>query len=111
MMVKTIMDKTILSEITEFINLLKEKNISIDRVILFGSYAQGHAHKNSDIDLAVVSSDFGKNEIEEMMLLSKLSCRVSDRLEAIPVSDKLMKSKYEPLIGEIKKHGQTIYIS
>lgn len=37
-----------------------EKKIRIDRIILFGSYAKGNTHKDSDIDLVVLSDDFKK---------------------------------------------------
>ena len=35
------------------------KSIHLERVILYGSYAQGHPHPESDLDLAVISPDFG----------------------------------------------------
>ncbi len=34
------------------------KNLDLDKLILFGSYAKGNQTKDSDIDLLVVSNDF-----------------------------------------------------
>ena len=34
------------------------KQISIEKVILFGSYAKGNTHKDSDVDIAVFSDYF-----------------------------------------------------
>ncbi len=96
-------------EVKEFIKILKKRNISIKQIILFGSFAKKNQHKDSDIDLAVISHQFGRDEIAEMMLLKKLSIRVSDRIEPIPLSEEYLKSKYHPLIGEIKKYGKTVY--
>ena len=49
----------ILNELKKFrINLSKE--IPIEKIILFGSYASGSVSKNSDIDLIIVSKYFRK---------------------------------------------------
>ncbi|KXG77505.1 hypothetical protein AN618_10570 [Fervidicola ferrireducens] len=45
------------------------KYIKINRVILFGSYAKGDALKESDVDLAIVSEDFGKMSFFERLEL------------------------------------------
>lgn len=50
-------------KIRKIISLYKdslEKKISVDKLILFGSWAQGKADEESDIDLIVISSDFKK---------------------------------------------------
>ena len=41
-----------------FLKMVKAANIRIERAILFGSYAKGTAGQWSDIDVALVSSDF-----------------------------------------------------
>lgn len=102
-------DKKLAKEIEDFIAILQKNNIDVKKLILFGSFAQNKQHKDSDIDLAVVSSRFGKNITAEMMLLSKLSWKVSDRIEAILLSEEDLKLKYHPFIGEIKKYGKIIY--
>lgn len=105
----TIKHEKLAKEIEDFIDILQKNNIDIKKLILFGSFAKNNSHKDSDIDLAVVSSQFGKNITAEMMLLSKLSWKVSDRIEAIPLSEEYLKLKYHPFIGEIKKYGKIIY--
>lgn len=102
-------DKNVKAEIDKFILVLKENNIPVDKIILYGSYAKQTPKSYSDIDLAVVSTHFGKNEIEEMMLLSKLSWQASDRIESIPLTPKHLDMHYHPLIGEIKKYGKVVY--
>lgn len=104
-------DNQIKKEVRDFVNLLQKEQIKISRIILFGSYAKGEQKDYSDIDLAVVSPNFGKDTHKEMMFLVNLSSRVSDRIEAIPVAEKDMRMKYHPLIGEIKKYGKEIYSS
>lgn len=56
-------------QIVAYISLLK-KEYNISLVLLFGSYAKGRARKDSDIDLAIVSSAFASPP--SMKLLSHL---------------------------------------
>ena len=52
---------TISKELLNIINnyvLELSKEININKVILFGSYAKGTNHEDSDIDLAIFSDDF-----------------------------------------------------
>jgi predicted nucleotidyltransferase len=39
--------------------------LHVDRLILFGSYAHGTSHMDSDVDIAVISSDFDKMDLYE----------------------------------------------
>ena len=79
--------REIIKLIEEFIKLVKAENISIDKVILFGSYAKGTNRADSDIDLAIVSRDFSEeNCIDNMeMLLSKANLLKVD-IQTIPFS-------------------------
>ncbi|MDN5331761.1 MAG: hypothetical protein PWP45_986 [Tepidanaerobacteraceae bacterium] len=65
-MVKT--KDEIMKIIGDYIDKLR-KHIKINRVILFGSYAKGEALKSSDVDLAIVSEDFGKMSFFERLEL------------------------------------------
>lgn len=96
-------------EIEKYIQTLIKNKIKLQKIILFGSFAKNKYHSYSDIDLAVISDQFGKDSVEEMMMLSKLTLDVSDRIEAIPLTQKDMDLKYHTLIGEIKKYGKIIY--
>jgi len=98
-------------DIEDFVVVLDKNKIKFEKIILFGSYAKGKHDINSDIDLAVISDDFGKDQIDEMILLSKLSWQASDRIESVALSHVDLESKYNPLIGEIKKYGKEVYSS
>ena len=43
------------------------------------------------------------------MNLARLTIDVSDRIEAIPLTNENLKLKYHSLIGEINKYGKTVY--
>lgn len=49
--------------------MLKEKGINTDKIVVFGSFARGTEHKDSDIDLIIVSKTFrGKSVFERVEL-------------------------------------------
>ena len=77
----------IMNTIIEFIDLLKEENIIVEKVILFGSYAKGTYREDSDIDLAIVSPNFKEEDcIENMtLLLCKANILKAD-IQTIPFS-------------------------
>jgi len=56
--------------VTEFAAHLRP-HLQVDRILLFGSHARGEAGPDSDLDLLVVSPDFGKDYLAEMMLLHR----------------------------------------
>ena len=77
----------IMKSIEEFIKSVKEDNIKIEKVILFGSYAKGTYHKDSDIDLAIVSSDFKANEyIKNMSKLLLKASELGADIQTLPFS-------------------------
>ncbi len=97
--------------IREFVKRVGEWGIRIDKVILYGSYAQGCAHKFSDIDVAIISPDFGKNRMEERSRLFRLAVKVDARLEPISFSTKAFEEDtWVPIIYEIKNTGMEIAV-
>jgi|SRR6056297_1187630 len=100
---------TIKNKINEFINKL-QKYVTVDKVILYGSWANGNPSKLSDIDLAIFSPDFGKNKLKELQLLSKLAWKVDVSIEAIPYSsNQLNNNDPTNFVYEIMETGETIY--
>ena len=67
--------KELLDIINEYISKLS-KEIKIDKVILFGSYAKGTNREDSDIDLAIFSDDF--SNMERIEALKFLLLKASD---------------------------------
>jgi predicted nucleotidyltransferase len=65
---KVVPRETVVIKLKEAIRDLSEK-IPIDNAYLFGSYAKGHPKAYSDVDVAVISPDFGKNYINETVFL------------------------------------------
>jgi len=103
-------DKTVIkNKINKYIETLK-KHIKINKVILYGSWANGNPDEFSDIDLAIFSPDFGKHKLKELQLLSKLAWEVDESIEAIPYSSEQLNTEDpKDFIYVIIKTGETVY--
>ncbi len=91
--------------INRYVLLLRQKGIEVSKVVLFGSYAKGSAKPDSDIDLAIVSSQFGKDHWKEMVLLRKLALEIDSHIEPLPFAPEDVEDRYSALSQEIKKTG------
>lgn len=98
---------TITRKIEEFVGILRSvEKIHVDKVILYGSRSKGKARKDSDIDIAIISRDFGKDRYEEGSRLFEIATKVDPRIEPVPISLQSWKEDmWVPLFYEIKKNG------
>lgn len=98
--------KEIIEQVKKFVKELKREKIKIAKVILYGSRVSGKAHKDSDIDVAIVSPDFGKDRFREGVRLFEIATKVDARIEPVPISVKSYeKDTWIPLIYEIRTKG------
>ena len=96
--------------ISRFAHILTVNGILVEKAILYGSYATGRVHSGSDLDLAIVSPDFGKDRFEEGKMLHRLAWRIDPRIEPIPISStSYEKNTCLPLIYEIRQKGVEIH--
>lgn len=76
------------------------------RVILFGSYARGNYHEESDIDIAVILKDFHK--LNEMQLeLMRIRRTIDSRIEPHPFREREFNTT-NPVVTEIMHYGREI---
>lgn len=98
--------------IQRFYKILIDEGIKVDRMILYGSYAKGYAEEESDIDIAVISKNFGKDRVEEGMMLFRLAGDLDVRIEPVPISlESYENNTWVPLIYEIRKNGEEVKLS
>jgi len=99
-------EREIIEKIRDFSRSLERKGIRIKKIILYGSYAAGRFYKDSDIDIAIVSPDFGKDRFEEGRELFQAAYKIDPRIEPIPLSlESYEKDTWVPLIYEIREKG------
>lgn len=95
----------------KFGRALVTSGISINYLVLYGSHLKGTARPDSDIDVAVVSSQFGKDKTEEGMLLFRIAGEIDSRIEPVPISlSAYERDTWVPLIYEIRESGQSLKI-
>lgn len=94
--------------IRKYIYLLKQKGVKVSKAILFGSYAKGTAVQDSDIDIAIISSQFGQDNLKETMFLRKLALKIDSHIEPLAFSPHDLKDRYSTLAQEILKYGVAI---
>ena len=99
------MTTTITNIIQKYQQILKNHNVPIEHIILFGSHAKGKARKWSDIDLCIVSRTFGKDRFDEMVMLKHLTDDETMDIEPHPFHPRDLADKYDPLAAEIRKYG------
>lgn len=95
------------SIIEQFLEELEKNNINIEQAILFGSYAQGTSTQWSDIDLAIISSDFEGDRFKDRNKIRRIKLKISSDLEPVPFPPDEFTSD-DPFVKQIMSTGITI---
>lgn len=103
-MAKKAVRKISLEIVKKYLSLLKKNKINLRKVYLFGSSAKGNPHKDSDIDLAIVSNNFTGDWINDRLLLMRLRRKVDLSIEPHPFLPEEF-DKTNPFVNEIIKTG------
>jgi len=77
-------------------------------LVLYGSYARGHAEEESDLDLLVVLDDFHDvgEELERMGEIgTRLSLHYDLTIAFLPVREKDYRHRLTPLLLNIRREG------
>jgi uncharacterized protein len=91
-----------------FIASLKEEKIDVSEAYLFGSVVTGFANPDSDIDIAVVSSDFQGMPFYDIKKISKHRRKIDLRLEVHPFSKKDVESDPPQFFLKIRREGVSL---
>jgi predicted nucleotidyltransferase len=87
----------------EFIDECRKINLVFDRVILFGSLAKDINNDNTDIDLALVSSQFTSDRFENALMIAPITKNYLD------IDAQTFPTEYfykgDPFIQEILRTG------
>lgn len=91
-----------------FAREIKQEGIHLRKVILFGSYAKNTAHRNSDIDIALVADEFAGFVFNDLNFFIKTIIKKPYlRIQVQTFSTNYFK-KGDPFIDEIKRTGVEI---
>jgi len=88
-----------------------QQHIRVDKVILFGSYANGRPNEWSDIDLAIISPDFdGLSMLKRLALMAKARPHRDIFIEALGYGNQEHETAdRQTFLGQIKRTGKVVY--
>ena len=94
----------------DFVRAL-EPTVRVDKVILYGSYANGKPRKWSDVDLAVISRNFARlRRWKRQDILGDALVHNTNMIEALGYSLAEYNHAHRlTFLGEIKRTGKVIY--
>ena len=77
----------------------------VKTIILFGSYAKGTEHEDSDIDIAIITDDLKKDKFNEEINLMQLRWDIDLRIEPHIISVSEYENDETPFVVEVKNTG------
>ena len=104
------LEQSVLKSVQNYLVAVAANGIIVERAIVFGSHASGHAQDWSDIDLLVVSSQFDDmKDRSGINLLWRLAARIDSRIEPIPCGSRQWREDDSSAIIEIaRRQGETL---
>lgn len=102
--VKVTINKEIANIVDKYIAIVKE-NYDVVAIILFGSYAKGTEHEDSDIDIAIITDDIKTDKFDEEVRLTLLRRKIDNRIEPHIISIKDYENDETPFVVEVKNTG------
>ena len=99
--------KETIGKVAEYIKILNESGLQIDKAFLFGSAARNEEHEESDIDVMLVSKRFDdKSDDLAFGLIWRLTRKVDSRIEPFAVGlSRFNHDDVSPLLQIVKKEG------
>jgi predicted nucleotidyltransferase len=103
-------DQSVIEVVRKFVEELRRNRFRISEVRLFGSYANGRARPESDIDLAVISEDFTGDRFGDRRKIVPLRRKIDNRIEPVPFRPDDFNNG-GMLAEEIKRTGIVVFRS
>lgn len=97
-------NKEIVDIVDKYIAIVKE-NYDVVAIILFGSYAKGTEHEDSDIDIAVVTDDIKTDKFDEEVKLTLLRRKIDSRIKPHIIKVKDYENDETPFVVKVKNTG------
>ena len=102
--VQTETQKDIINIVKKYLETLKTQGTNIIASYLYGSYAKGAPHKDSDIDVAIISDDLSETFMDNWCKLNNIANRIDVRMEVVGFLPENFRDE-NPLAWEIKTKG------
>ena len=105
-------DPTIVRAVQGYLSAVRQTGLQARRAVLFGSYARGEAHSDSDIDILIIAPEFDEAYNRERVdLLWTLRVTTDSRIEPLPVGERQWQEDDSSMMIEIaRREGQDILL-
>ncbi len=97
--------KQVIEIAQKYVKLINQ-NLDAEKIILFGSYAKGNWHKDSDIDIAVIVDNITDDFLSVSTMLNKLTRDIDYRIEPVLLEKEDDRSGF---LSAILLEGLTLY--
>jgi predicted nucleotidyltransferase len=93
-----------LKAVSDFLKALQRSDLRLKAAYLYGSYASGNAHPDSDIDVALISEDFTGEWLKDQERIVDALLSSDSRIEPARFRPQDFTDD-NPLVWEIKSKG------
>lgn len=103
-------EASVVRAVQSYLAAVRRSGIHAERGILFGSYARGDAHPDSDVDVLIIAPEFDEPyDPRRIDLLWELRVRTDSRIEPIAVGERQWRDdQSSPLIEIARREGVTV---
>jgi len=102
-------NQEILDAITHYIQKVRQAGIDVATAVLFGSFYQGTATADSDIDLIVIAPEFDQQNESQVNLLWELRAFADPRIEPIACgSRQWVEDNASPILSIARNNGVVV---
>lgn len=85
---------TVRRTVRKYVQTLIKNGTRVQQILLYGSHANKTAHVDSDIDIIVISEDFGeKNLLERLQILARAQQNMPDSVQAYGFTPKEVQNR------------------
>ena len=97
----------VIGKVKEYIRILNESGLTIDKAFLYGSAARNEETADSDIDILLVSRDFDDRTDDRVFgLIWRLTRKVDSRIEPYAIGlQRFNQDDVSPLLQIVKREG------
>jgi len=95
----------IIELVKKYLDVLCAEGITVSKAFLYGSYSDGSASDESNIDVMIISDQFQKNNDKIAGKVWRLTSKIDSKIEPFLVGTDSFHENSSPLIQKVKATG------
>ncbi len=104
-------DQSIVDKVKQYVLLLRKNGVDVAKTYLYGSFVTGKMHKDSDIDVLIVSKQFDEENDQLAGKAWRLVSQIDSRIEPFVIGlNRFMTDDISPLLHSIRNEGEEIIV-